>query len=39
MVDAVVHNEPSPVPVEDSIANVRLLERLFAAAGIELPPG
>ncbi len=29
---------PAPLPLSDSIANIRLIERLFAAAGIQ-PPG
>ncbi|MDJ0925217.1 MAG: Gfo/Idh/MocA family oxidoreductase [Acidimicrobiia bacterium] len=35
--DAVLGGTPAPLPIEDSIANVRLLERLFTAAGLELP--
>lgn len=35
--DAIRNGTPSPLPLEDSVANMRLLERLFAAAGIELP--
>ena len=39
LVDAVVHDEPAPLPIEGSIANMRILERLFTAAGIEPPSG
>lgn len=35
--DAILNGEPSPLPIEDSVSNMRLLERLFAAASIELP--
>ena len=37
LADAILNDKPSPLPLEDSIANMRLLERLFAAAGIEPP--
>jgi len=37
LADAILEGRPSPLPIEDSIANMRLLERLFAAAGIDLP--
>ncbi len=37
LADAILNGGPSPLPLGDSIANLRLLERLFAAAGIELP--
>lgn len=37
LAEAILVGGPSPIPVEDSIANLRLLERLFAAAGIEPP--
>lgn len=39
LVDAIINDEPTPVPVEGSIANMRVLERLFEAAGIEAPAG
>ncbi|MEA2001558.1 MAG: Gfo/Idh/MocA family oxidoreductase [Actinomycetota bacterium] len=40
LADAILNGGSSPLPLEDSIANLRLLERLFDAAGIELPtPG
>ena len=35
LVDAILHDESAPVPIEGSIANMRLLERLFTAAGID----
>jgi len=34
LVDAILAGEPAPIPIEGSIANMRLIERLFAAAGI-----
>ncbi|MCP4304132.1 MAG: Gfo/Idh/MocA family oxidoreductase [bacterium] len=37
LADAILSGGPSPLPLEDSIANMRLLERLFAAAGIQPP--
>ncbi len=37
LADAILVGAPSPFPLEDSIANMRLIERLFAAAGIEPP--
>ncbi|NOY56511.1 MAG: Gfo/Idh/MocA family oxidoreductase [Actinobacteria bacterium] len=37
LADAILNGEPSPLPIEDSVANMRLLERLFATAGIEPP--
>lgn len=37
LADAILGGGPSPIPVADSVANLRLLERLFAAAGIEPP--
>lgn len=37
LADAILDGGPSPLPLEDSIANMRLLERLFAAAGIQPP--
>ena len=37
LADAILTGGPSPLPLEDSIANMRLLERLFAAAGIQPP--
>lgn len=37
LADAILDNSPSPLPIEDSIANMRLLERLFEAAGLPLP--
>jgi predicted dehydrogenase len=37
LVDAILHDEPAPVPIEGSIANMRLLERLFTAAGVAVP--
>lgn len=37
LADAILNGGPSPLPLEDSIANMKLLERLFAAAGIEPP--
>lgn len=39
LVDAIVHDEPAPVPIEGSIANMKLLERLFEAAGMQVPAG
>ncbi|MDJ0665142.1 MAG: Gfo/Idh/MocA family oxidoreductase [Acidimicrobiia bacterium] len=32
--DAVTGGRPAPIPIESSVANARLLERLFTAAGI-----
>jgi len=37
LADAIRDGSAAPLPLEDSIANMRLLERLFAAAGIEPP--
>ncbi len=37
LADAIRSGSASPLPLQDSIANMRLLERLFAAAGIEPP--
>ncbi|GBD84319.1 glucose--fructose oxidoreductase precursor [bacterium BMS3Abin02] len=37
LADAIINGGPSPLPIEGSVANMRLLERLFAAAGIEPP--
>jgi predicted dehydrogenase len=37
LADSILTGGPSPLPLEDSIANMRLLERLFAAAGIQPP--
>ena len=37
LADAILTGGPSPLPLEDSISNIRLLERLFAAAGIQSP--
>lgn len=37
LADAILEGHPSPLPIEDSVANIRLLERLFSVAGIELP--
>lgn len=37
LADAILENAPSPIPIEDSIANMKLIERLFAAAGMPLP--
>jgi len=37
LADAILTGSPSPLPLEDSIANMRLLERLFAAAHIQPP--
>ena len=34
---AIIEGEPSPVPVEDAIGNMRLVGRLFAAAGMDGP--
>jgi predicted dehydrogenase len=34
LVDAIAAGKPAPVPIEGSIANLRLIERLFAAADI-----
>lgn len=31
---AILNGEPSPYPIEDSVANARILDRLFAVAGI-----
>lgn len=39
LVDAILRGEPAPVPIEGSVANARLLERLFDVAGIEVPAG
>lgn len=35
--DAVVGGGPVPLPLEGSVANIRLIERLFASADIQLP--
>jgi predicted dehydrogenase len=35
--DAVMAGAPAPLPIEGSIENMRLLERLFAAAGMTQP--
>ena len=37
LADAILNGTPSPLPLEDSIKNMRLLERLFAAANIQPP--
>ena len=37
LADAILAGTSAPLPLEDSIANMKLLERLFAAAGIEPP--
>ena len=37
LTDAILAGESAPVPIEGSIANMRLIERLFAAAGMEMP--
>jgi predicted dehydrogenase len=37
LADAILAGAPSPLPLEDSIANMRLLERLFTAADMQLP--
>jgi predicted dehydrogenase len=37
LADAILTGGPSPLPLEDSIANTRLLERLFTAAGMDSP--
>ncbi len=37
LADAILNRGPSPLPLEDSVANMKLLERLFTAAGIEPP--
>jgi predicted dehydrogenase len=37
LADAILGGTPSPLPLADSIANMRLLERLFAAADIQPP--
>lgn len=37
LADAIVGNLASPLPLDDSIANLELIERLFAAAGIKPP--
>ena len=34
---AILDGAPSPVPAEDAAANMRLIDRLFAAAGLEGP--
>ncbi|MGD8485593.1 MAG: Gfo/Idh/MocA family oxidoreductase [Chloroflexota bacterium] len=34
---AILDGRPSPVPAEDAAANMRLIERLFAAAGLDGP--
>ena len=35
--DAILNGTEAPLPIQDSVANMRLLERLFIAAGLELP--
>lgn len=35
--DAILAETAAPLPIEDSIDNMRLLERLFVAAGLTLP--
>ena len=35
--DAILNGSAAPLPIEDSIHNMRLLERLFTAAGLTLP--
>jgi predicted dehydrogenase len=37
LADAISSGGPSPLALEDSIANMRLLERLFAAADMQMP--
>ncbi len=37
LANAILDGGPSPLPLSDSITNMRLIERLFAAAGIEPP--
>ncbi len=37
LADAIRNGTPSPLPLEDSIANMELIERLFAAADIQPP--
>jgi len=37
MTDAILAGQPAPVPIAGSVANMRIIERLFAAAGLELP--
>ena len=35
--DAILNGSAAPLPIEDSVDNMRLLERLFLAADLELP--
>jgi predicted dehydrogenase len=37
LADAILDGTPAPLPLADSVANMRLLERLFAAADIQPP--
>ena len=37
LTDAVLAGRPAPIPIDGSVANMRLIERLFAAADIEPP--
>ncbi len=37
LADAVVSGSPSPVPASGSVANMKIIERLFAAADLQLP--
>ncbi len=37
LASAILDGGPSPLPLSDSLANMRLIERLFAAAGIDPP--
>lgn len=39
LTDAILAGNPSPVPITGSVANMRVIERLFAAAGMDLPSG